>query len=111
MFRSRLSKAAAELKLIESRAAKAAAEIVAAKARELVPVGPGEIHLRDRIHVEEADDGDGWFVVAGDNEAWYGHIVEHGGAHSAPHPFLVPAGEQSRGEIAALMAAAGRALL
>jgi hypothetical protein len=38
-------------------------------------------------------------VVAGNEDVFYGHIVEHGGAHSAAQPFMVPAAEDSRGEI------------
>lgn len=35
-------------------------------------------------------------VVAGDHDHFYGHILEHGGLHTAPHPFLVPAYEAER---------------
>lgn len=35
-------------------------------------------------------------VVAGDHDHFYGHIIENGGVHTPPRPFLVPAFEQER---------------
>jgi glycosyltransferase involved in cell wall biosynthesis len=40
-------------------------------------------------------------VRAGSTEVFYGHIVEHGSTHTAPHPFLIPALEASRAAVVA----------
>lgn len=70
-------------------------ERVAQGARERVPVETGT--LRDAIHTEETKDGYG--VIAGDTDAFYGHMVEFGTTHSAAHPFLLPAFEAERDSI------------
>jgi HK97 gp10 family phage protein len=72
-----------------------AADEIARGAQERVPVDSGA--LRDAIHVEAK--GMETRVVAGDAEAWYGHIVEHGGTFQPPHPFLIPAYEAVRPSI------------
>lgn len=83
------------------------AEVVKEIAQVLCPVGTGRVHLRDRIHVERTREGDRTltWVVAGDREAWYGYLVEHGSVHHTlhagewiitPHPFLIPAAEAGR---------------
>lgn len=97
-YRSRLPKIAAEIAPALDVIARAGAELVEAHAEERVPVETGR--LRDAIHVEQERPG-AYFVVAGDNEAFYGHIVEHGGVNTPPHPFLIPAGQQARKEIRA----------
>jgi Bacteriophage HK97-gp10, putative tail-component len=92
------------LALVES------AEEVARIARFLVPKETGR--LMEAIHVERRYDHGKvvTYVVAGDRQAWYGHIVEHGATHKgkrshghtdwtgrvAARPFLVPAAEASR---------------
>ena len=106
MYRSRLPQITARLAAEMRAAEEAAAELVAERARQRVPVNTGR--LRDAIHVEHDDDGA--TVVAGDTEAFYGHIVEHGGVRQAAHPFLVPALEESRDEALALAAAMLRSL-
>jgi HK97 gp10 family phage protein len=70
---------------------------IAGAARDRVPVATGR--LRDAIHVEH--DGGGFEVRAGNTEVFYGHIVEHGGAYTAPQPFLIPALEASRAKVVA----------
>ena len=67
----------------------ALAEQIAEGARDRVPVETGA--LRDAIHVVVKDDQVA--VVAGDNVAFYGHMVENGTVKAPPHPFLVPAFE------------------
>lgn len=56
----------------------------------------------------------GIYVVAGDpkdpNFAFWGMLLEHGTAHSAPAPFLVPALEENRAGIVTLAEAAIKAL-
>jgi HK97 gp10 family phage protein len=96
MFRSRLDTIAAELAIRMDTAARAGAELVEQRAKGRVPVASGK--LRDAIHVEREGVGE-YAVVAGNDDVFYGHIVEHGGAHSAARPFMVPAAEDSRGEI------------
>jgi HK97 gp10 family phage protein len=71
------------------------AEIIAEGARERVPVDSGA--LRDAIHIEEVEDG--WSVVAGDAQVYYGHLVEGGGAHTPPRPFLTPAAESAWSDV------------
>jgi HK97 gp10 family phage protein len=75
------------------------AELIAKDAQTRVPVATGA--LRDAIHVEEIEDG--YSVVAGDDEAFYGHIVEHGGVNTPAHPFLIPAGEARWADIEQLV--------
>ena len=107
-LRSNLPEIAAKLDAEVKAAAAAAAELVAERAKERAPYDPagsGE-HLRDAIHTQQT--ADGTLVVAGDKDVFYGHMVEHGTSHSAPHPFLVPALEESRGEIVDLIAQATR---
>lgn len=71
------------------------AEKVAEDARARAPVQSGA--LRDAIHVEDKGDLT-VHVVAGDNTAFYGHMVEYGTSHSPAHPFLIPALEENREE-------------
>lgn len=71
------------------------AERTAEGARERVPVESGA--LRDAIHVEAEDD---WVaVVAGNTEAFYGHIVENGSIRTPARPFLLPAFEVEREQL------------
>lgn len=92
MLKSRLPQIAVEIDIIIGEAVERGAETVKADARQRVPVQSGK--LRDAIHVEPEDDGT--YVVAGDEDVWYGHLVEHGTSHTAPRPFLVPALEENR---------------
>lgn len=84
------------------------AELVRARAAERAPDAPpfGK-GLVEAIHV---DDSQAPFleyaVVAGDHKVFWGHLVELGTSHSAPHPFLVPALEESRVEILSTLKAA-----
>jgi HK97 gp10 family phage protein len=76
------------------------AEEIADEARSRVPVNTGR--LKAAIHVEDNDDG--YRVVFGDGDAWYGHIVEGGGAHTPARPFAVPAVEAVRSRIDEIIA-------
>lgn len=105
-YTSRIPMISAELLPRLEAAAGEAAEAIARTAKERVPVDTGR--LRDAIHVEH-DDG-GFAVIAGDNDVFYGHIVEHGGVHSPAHPFMIPALEQTRPLIAAIAKTALRGL-
>ena len=106
MFQSRIPQITAELLPRLEAATGAGAELIAERAKQRVPVNTGA--LRDAIHVEP-DDG-GFAVIAGDTEAFYGHIIEHGGVRQPAHPFLIPAAEESREEVISLVAAALRSL-
>jgi HK97 gp10 family phage protein len=107
MYRSRLPKIAAELVATMDGIAEGGAMFVSERAKQRVPVDTGK--LRDAIHVER-DEFASYAVVAGNSKAFYGHIVEHGSVHTPPHPFLVPALEESRADIEAAAAAALRKL-
>lgn len=85
---------------------RAGAERVETAAKSRVTVSSGG--LRNAIHVEDIEDG--YAVIAGDDDVFYGHLVEHGTSHTAPRPFLVPALEESAEEIAGFVAAALKGL-
>jgi HK97 gp10 family phage protein len=106
-YRSRLPQIAAELAVKMDAASRAAAGYVEQQAKNRVPVDSGR--LRDSIHVEREGVGE-YVVMAGNTEVFYGHIVEHGGRFVPPRPFMVPAAEDSRGEISAIARAALRGL-
>lgn len=88
-------------------AVEAAANVIMEQAKENVPVETGR--LRDAIHVEEVGNLKR-SVTAGDREAFYGHIVEHGSVHSGARPFLIPAFEQSKDDVIEIVDAVLRAL-
>ncbi len=95
MLQSRLPEIAAELGPAVAEATAAGAELIAEDAKARVPVDSGR--LQRAIHVEASPEGA--YVVAGDREAFYGHIVEHGSVNAPAHPFLVPALEENRGKV------------
>lgn len=106
MYRSRIPQITAKLVAEMKTAENAGADLIAQRAKGRVPVDTGK--LRDAIHVEHDDNGAA--VIAGDTDVFYGHIVEHGGARTPAHPFLIPALEESRTEVEALAAAILRTL-
>jgi HK97 gp10 family phage protein len=75
---------------------------IALDAQSRVHVDSGD--LRNAIHVDDK------YVVAGDSNVFYGAFEEFGTSHSPAHPFLVPAAEAKREEVAALVTAALRSL-
>jgi len=95
---SRLPGIAAELQPRVSNAVKEGAERVAESARQKVPVDSGE--LQNRITVERVAPAE-YAVVAGDSEAFYAHFLEWGTSDHAAQPFLMPALEENRDEVAA----------
>jgi HK97 gp10 family phage protein len=99
--KNRISEIAAELPpKIDVGIAKGAV-LVMQYAKMRAPVRTGR--LRNAIHVEREGFAE-HAVVAGDRDAFYGHIVEHGGAHSGAHPFLIPAVESARKEVQRIVA-------
>ena len=93
-LKSRIPAIAAELEPHVRTALEVGGEYVSARAKERVAYGNRDPHLRDAIHT--SSEPEGVYVIAGDSETFYGHMVEHGTSHSAPQPFLVPALEESK---------------
>lgn len=106
-YNSRLPQIEAELVAKMDAVVKTVAEQIEQAAKERVPVDTGR--LRDAIHTDHIGPGE-YSVVAGDNKAFYGHVVEHGGARIGGRPFLVPALEEARGEVPVLGRAALKSL-
>ena len=107
MYRSRIPQITAKMIPVLEAAVTEAAQLVEDRAKQRVPVNTGR--LRDAIHIEHTGLGE-VTVVAGDTEAFYGHIVEHGGRYTPARPFLLPAGEESRDDAVKLVALALRSL-
>lgn len=103
-YTSRIPRITAELAVRADAAAKAGAERVEREAKSRVPVSTGR--LRDAIHTERDRAGE-YKVLAGSGEVFYGHILEHGGVHTPPRPFMVPAAEAVRSELEQI----GRAIM
>jgi hypothetical protein len=107
MLHSRLAQIAAELQPAVLEAINAAAELVQAEAQDRCPVGATG-NLKQSIHIEPGDVPGEVFVVAGDRQVFYGHLVEHGhrqegGSNVPPHPFLLPSLESQRETIIGLV--------
>lgn len=102
---SRLPEIVAALQRKVGSAVKDGAELVAECAAEKVPLGPPPHHLKDDIHVERVGAAE-YSVVAGREDTYYGHILEHGSVKMAARPFLIPALEESAPEIVAIVEAA-----
>jgi HK97 gp10 family phage protein len=83
------------------------AESIAEEAQNRVPIASGK--LRDAIHVDRKDTGE-VFVVAGDDEVFYGHLVEYGTTNTGAQPFLIPALEDKRATVLADVTVALRSL-
>ena len=94
------------------------AELIAARAKARVPdappIGRG---LVSAIHVESTEEAyagagteGGYLVMAGDQEHFYGHMLEFGTVKMGAQPFLIPAAEESRAEVAGLVSAALKTL-
>lgn len=71
------------------------ARLIAADAVQRIHPGPNPVHLADEIHVEREAPAS-YLVVAGERDAYYGHILEHGSVQAAPRPFLLPALEAQK---------------
>lgn len=97
---SRLPEIIAALPQVIDKALEKGAEVIADAERQRVPVRTGR--LRDSIHVERKSAFD-YEIVSGDNEAWYGHLVEFGTSHSPPEPFAIPALEENREPVTILV--------
>jgi HK97 gp10 family phage protein len=105
-YKSRIPQIAATLDARVTAAMRTAAEQVEQDAKARVPVATGG--LRDAIHTEM--EGDSVSVIAGDDDVFYGHLVEYGTSRVPARPFLVPALESNRDNILASVNAALRTL-
>lgn len=73
-----------------------AAERIVAEAKARVPRDSGD--LMESIHVEKLEEAV-YRVIAGDSDAFYGHMVEFGTVNTSSRPFLMPAYEAIRSDI------------
>ncbi len=106
---SRLPGIAAGLQPKVSQAVKKGAQLIAEDAGERVSRGPDPHHIGDDIHVQRSGPAE-YAVVAGREETFYGHILEHGSVKMAPRPFLVPAADDNLRACELLVEGALRAL-
>jgi len=97
-YSSRLPQIALSLDERIDTALRIGAEGIASAAKSRVPVATHA--LQNAIHVERITEGE-YAVVAGDDDAFYGHIVENGSVNTAPQPFLIPALEAERDNVLA----------
>lgn len=97
-YKSRIPQIAAQIPARLDAALKAGAESIARDAQSRAPVASGR--LRSAIHVEREGLGE-YAVIAGDDNAFYGHLVEYGTAHTPARPFLIPALEARRATVLA----------
>ena len=104
---SRFPFIAAELRPRVSAAIKEGAEDVATGAKERVPVQTGA--LRDAIYVKRGGPAQ-YEVYAGDENAFYGHMVERGTKYATARPFLVPAADDEQELIVAAVSLVLRGL-
>lgn len=99
--KSRIPEIASEMPHAVKVALEDGAHLIAQEAKQRAPDAPpyGE-GLVEAIHVEEEPEG--FYVVAGDSDVFYGHLVEHGTSHSAPRPFLIPSLVDQASEVVGL---------
>ena len=105
---NRLPEIQANLRLAATQSVREGANLIAARAKQRAPDAPpiGE-GLVDAIHVEKpANTTYTYAVVAGNDEVFWGHMQEFGTVKHAPQPFLIPAVEESKDEVTALVAKA-----
>lgn len=107
-LKSRIPEISASLTARVGQTTKQGAEVIAAAARERVPLGEAEPHLRDTIKVEEADGG--YEVTAGGEGVDYAAYVEYGTVDTPAQPYMIPSFEESREAIIARVAGVLRAL-
>lgn len=110
-LKTRLDGIALALQPAVSTATKAGAEIVGETAVANLVAGGHVVNddLGQAVHVENVGPGE-YSVLAGDEDVFYGHMLEHGTTHSPPYPFLVPALETEEDTILALVGGALRGL-
>jgi HK97 gp10 family phage protein len=77
--------------------ARKAADDIVDRAKARVPIRSGDLH--DALRAEKLG-ADGYAVIAGNTDVFYGHLVEFGEAGRPARPFLIPALEAGREGIA-----------
>jgi HK97 gp10 family phage protein len=108
-YKSRIPSITAKLLVEMDAAVRDTANAVVDEAQQRVPVDSGD--LRDAIHIDLGDDIGQYYVVAGDDAAFYGHLVEFGTMEHPARPFLVPTVKALRRRfVAEAKAAAKRAV-
>lgn len=109
-LKSRFPQIAAEIVPRVGQAVAQAADVVveraSARAPDRTPLGVG---LVASIHKERRGPAE-YAVIAGDDDVFYGHMVEFGTTKMSARPFLVPAAEESSDAAEALVTAALRGL-
>lgn len=101
-YSSRFPQISREIRPHVATGTRRGAELVMEAAKGRVPVRTGA--LKNAIHIDFRGDAD-YAVVAGDRDVFYGHMVEHGTTRAPAHPFLVPALEERKAAITALVKA------
>ena len=109
-LKSRLPAIAASLRPRVGAAVKSGAELVseraAGRAPDRTPYGEGLIAA---IHTERTGPAE-YAVRAGDEKVFYGHFIEFGTTKASAQPFLIPALEESKDDIEAIVTGALRGL-
>lgn len=109
-LKSRLPEIVAELRPRVGAAVKSGAELVSerasAKAPDRTPYGAG---LVATIQAERRGPAE-YAVVAGDEDVFYGHFIEFGTTKATAQPFLIPALEESKDDIEAIVTGVLRGL-
>jgi HK97 gp10 family phage protein len=95
MLKSRIPQIIVEIDIRIAEVIDRGTDQVERDAKARVPRKTSKLH--DAIHKDPRKDGT--YVVGGDDEAWYGHLVEYGTVRTTPQPFLVPALEENRQDI------------
>jgi HK97 gp10 family phage protein len=96
MLKSRIPQITIEIVIEVDDAINEGADWVERDAKARVPIATGALH--DAIHKDDRQ-REGIYVIGGDDEIWYGHLVENGTVRTSPQPFLVPALEENRAGI------------
>ena len=118
-LKSRFPEIVAELRPRISAAVKEGAEMISETATAKVPLGPGEVHLKE--HMQVSRKGPAEYVVYNDAVAEtgkrpvpYAMAVEFGhegrSGSVGPHPFMVPAKEERESDVVDLVQAVLRGL-
>jgi HK97 gp10 family phage protein len=99
MLKSRIPQIIVEIQVIAEESTREGAETVRDSAELKLQPHRLSGRLAEATHVERDEDENGYAVVAGDRDVFWGHFLEHGTSHSAAYPFLVPSLEENRKEI------------
>ena len=116
-LKSRFPEIAAELRPRVGLAIRDGARLIEDRAKAKVPVGvdpdPHPGYLFESIHVERRGVGAYAVVAGGEHQGtmvYWGRFVEFGTVKMEPQPFLLPAAEERKEEVAALVTGVLRGL-